>query len=144
MAAVKLLISSSLLPGLGNNRRAYSTYAIAPMPGIVSMEQHSTGCDPTNRPEIAHEQRLFPVSADSGNEPITQHDSRDATKNQNETAQHDQSPDCDARALRHVEFVPRHGSTEEHERCEIQQRLDRRIERVVAGLDLGIVESVPV
>lgn len=32
MAAVKLLISLSLFPAPGNNRRAYSTYAIAPMP----------------------------------------------------------------------------------------------------------------
>lgn len=144
MAAVKLLISLSLLPGPGNSRRAYSTYAIAPMPGIVSMEHIARGGGPTNRPEIPHEQRLLPVSADPGDEPVSQHGSRDATKNQDETAQRDQPRDCDPRVLGHVELVPRHGSAEEHERCQIQQHLDRRVECVVAGLDLGVVESIPV
>lgn len=98
----------------------------------------------TDGSKIPHEKSFLPIVADLRHEPISHHDAWNATKQQYQKTQEDQSWERDASRLGHVKLLPGHCSAEEGERSKVQDGFDDRVEGVVSRLGLSMVHPIPI
>ena len=109
------------------------------MARMLNVEHRSN----TDRPKVSHEKRFLPRLHRVRHRIVHDHHCRNASQQQDQDPQRDQSARRDACDLR-VELGPRQDGTDVHEAAEVEQDVDGGVDFIVSGQGLLEVGSVPI